>query len=31
MSTGMYRGKKVIDVVKAVEKKQAKVKARSAK
>ena len=29
LSTGMYRGKKVIDVVKKVEKKQAK--ARSAK
>jgi hypothetical protein len=31
MTTGMYRGKKVIDVVALVEKKQAKVKARSAK
>lgn len=31
LSTGMYRGKKIIDVVKKVEKKQAKAKARSAK
>ncbi len=28
MTTGMYRGKKVIDVVKKVEKKQAKAKAK---
>lgn len=28
LTTGMYRGKKVIDVVKAVEKKQAKAKTK---